>query len=380
MYETYDIILYRMSRIFTAKWSFIIMVILPTLITLFYNLFIATPFYHSEAKLMVKSLSGQDSLSGFAGVLRTIGIIEPTTLGPYVVLDYLTSRDFMFALDKQFSIKERYSSSNIDVLQRFDPFKIDPSYENFYRNFYVGNVINVKINPNNSIITVSFRYPDPEYSKSLAEWTLNEVEIFVNKVNERAYETKLKYFVNQVQESREKVKNLADRIKNFLKSTNIVAPEQQAGAILQTVVKLQEQLLLKQLEFARIQSVAPDNPRLEEIKREIDSLQRAIQTNMNKLAREKDAIGPSAVEMELLKMEMQILQKELEVNIASLIQAANQLRLQQFYVERVENPRVADAPVEPRIFRNTLTIFAIAFAIWGIIAVLYSGVREHAGK
>lgn len=84
--------------------------------------------------------------------------------------------------------------------------------------------------------------------------------------------------------------------------------------------------------------------------------------------------------MELLKMEMQILQKELEVNIASLIQAANQLRLQQFYVERVENPRIADAPVEPRILRNTLTVFAIAFAIWGIVAVLYSGVREHAGK
>lgn len=369
-----------MSRIFTAKWSFIVMVILPTLLTLFYNLFIATRFYHSEAKLMVKSLSGQDSLGGFAGVLRTIGIVEPATLGPYVVREYLTSRDFMFALDKQFAIKERYSSSDIDLLQRFDPFKIDPSYENFYRNFYVGNVISVKINPNNSIITVSFRSPDPEYSKALAEWALKEVEIFVNKVNERAYETKLKYFMNQVQESKEKIKALADRIRNFMKDTNIVAPEQQAGAILQTVVKLQEQLLLKQLEFARIQSVAPDNPRLAEIKREMDSLQRAIQDNMNKLAREKNAIGPSTVEMELMKMEMQILQKELEVNIASLIQAANQLRLQQFYVERVENPRVADDPAEPRILRNTLTVFAIAFAIWGVVAVLYSGVREHAGR
>lgn len=356
------------------------MVIVPTFLAFFYNFFVATPFYHSELKVMVKSLGGQDGIGGFAGLLRNIGVLEPSSTGSYLVMDYLLSRDFMLELDKQFKIKEHYSSTNIDMIQRFDPLRIDSSYENFFINYYNGNVIRLSINPNNSVITISYRSPDPKYAKSLADSSVYMIENFVNRLNERSAKAKLEYFSGRVEESKEKIRNLANKIKDFILKSKLLSPEQQTGVLLQTTAKLQEQLLLKQLEYMRIQSVAPDNPKLPELKKEIDILKKEIDNNLANIAGGQNTLGPNAVELELLKGEMQILQKELEANLVSFLQAVNQVKLQQFFVELVEAPKVADAPIEPRRFRNILTIFAISFAIWGIIVVLYSGVREHLGK
>lgn len=367
-------------RIFSGKNSFIYMVVVPTLMAIIYNFFIATPFYHSELKVMVKSLGSQEGVGGFASLLRNIGVLEPSSTGSYLVMDYLLSRDFMFELDKKYRLKEHYSSSKIDFIQRFDPLGIDSSYENFFINYYNGDVIRLSINPNNSVITVSYRSPDPKYAKSLADSSVYMIEDFVNRLNERSAKTKLEYFSMRVEESKEKIRKLANKIKDFILKSKVLSPEQQTGVMLQATAKLQEQLLSKQIEYMRIQSVAPDNPKLPELKKEIEAIKKEIDKNLATIAGGQDTLGPNAVELELLKGEMQILQKELEANLVSFLQAVNQVRLQQFFVELVEAPKVADAPVEPRRFRNILTVFAIAFAIWGILVVLYSGVREHLGK
>lgn len=320
-------------------------------------------------------------MSGITSLLRSVGMIEPLAIGTYIVMDYILSRDFMFALDRQFSIKKVYSSTSIDFIQRFDPFGIDQSYENFFVNYYkAGKVVHVSINPHSSIITLRYRSPDPKYSKAMADFSIELIENFINKLNERSAETKLRYFLEKIEESRRKVRELSVKIKDFMMKTRVLAPEQQSAVLLQTTSRLQEQLILKQLEYMRIQSVAPENPRLPELKREIDELKKQIDKNMSLLAGDPKSIGPSAVELEILKAEMQMLQKELEANLMSYLQAVNQLRLQQFFVERVESPRIADAPSEPERFKNILTVFAIAFAIWGIVSVLYAGVKEHSGR
>lgn len=371
----------RKFKLITANISFFLIVILPSFLALIYNFFIATPFYHSEAKLLIKSVGGQELTSGLTSVLRSVGLIEPSSVGAYIVMDYVLSRDFMFALDGQFSIKKVYSSSNIDFIQRFDPLKIDPSYENFFVNYYrSGKVVHISLDPHSSILTLRFRSPDPKYSKAMADFSTNLIEDFINNLNERSAETKLRYYLENLEENRRKIRELAGKIKDFMVKTQVLAPEQQAAVVLQTTSRLQEQLLLKQIEYMRIQAVAPDNPRLSEIKREIDELRKQIDKNISLLTGGSQSVGPSSVELELLKTDMQLLQKELEANLVSYLQAVNQLKLQQFFAERVESPKVADAPLEPERLKNILTVFAIALAIWGILSVLYAGVKEHSGR
>lgn len=374
-------IILNMKKLITAKSSFIVLVLIPTLLATIYNFILATPFYRSEAKVMVKILGSQESMSSLAGILRSVGILEPSSIGSYLVIDYIYSRDFMLLLEKKFSIKSHFGSDKVDIIQRFDPFGIDPSYENFYLNYYKSDkVVKVTINPNNSIITISYRSPDPKYAKSMADETIVSIESFINKINERASETKLDYFLQRLEENRRKIKELTDKIRSFMLNSKVVSPEQQAGVLLQSTAKLQEQLLVKQMELARIQSIAPENPRIPEIKREIEQIKKEIDKNLALVLGNQQAIGPSSVELELLKSEMHLLQKELEANLVSYIQAINQLRLQQIFVELIETPKVADAPVEPYRLKNIVTIFAIFFAIWGILSILYSGIREHTGR
>lgn len=329
---------------------------------------------------MIKSLGAQDSGGGFTGFLRNIGILEPSTIGSYLVIDYITSRDFMFSLDKEFSIKKYYGSDKIDLIQRFSPFGLDTSYENFYESYYTKNVVRVKLNPNSSVVTIVFRAPEAKYAKSLSDWTLAEIERFINNINQKSAETKFLYFSERIEEGRKRIQETAEKLKKFIQSTSVLSPEQQVAVTLQTIAKLNEQLLTKQNELARIQYLAPENPKIPDLKREIENLKREINQNMTLLTEKQKGIGPTGVELELLKVELQNLFKEQELNLSSFIQAVHQTKLQQFFIEKIEEPKIADAPAEPKIFKNVIMIFAISFAIWGIISILYAGVKEHSGR
>jgi len=64
----------------------------------------------------------------------------------------------------------------------------------------------------------------------------------------------------------------------------------------------------------------------------------------------------------------------------AFLRAQNQAYLQHLFIETVESPRVPDAPMEPRKFRNVFITFVVSFALWGILTLFLAGVREHIGE
>ena len=64
--------------------------------------------------------------------------------------------------------------------------------------------------------------------------------------------------------------------------------------------------------------------------------------------------------------------------MASLQEAQNEARRKQAYVERVSQPNLPDEALEPRRLRGILATFALGLVAWGILKMLFAGVREHA--
>ena len=63
--------------------------------------------------------------------------------------------------------------------------------------------------------------------------------------------------------------------------------------------------------------------------------------------------------------------------LASLEQARNEAQRQQLYLERIAEPNLPDAAMEPRRIRNVLVILVLSLIVWGVLSMVVSGVREH---
>lgn len=360
----------------TSKKLFLILVVIPTFLTFVYVTLVATRIYISEAKIIIKSSTPASSYSGLSSLLKSVGVLEPSIVGSYFVMNYIHSRDAMFELDKKYQIKKYYEKGNLDFLQRFDSLGIDPSYENFHK-YYQDKVVNPLLDITSSILTIQVRAADKEYAYKLTKELVQMSERFVNALNVRSSHSTLDYYKQQLEDSRKKVRTLASNIAQFLTKTGLVSPEQQIGAMIQSTTKLQEQLIAKQIELLGIISIAPENPRIPNLKREIQQLKAEIDKNLNSLAGSKDSIAPHAVELELLKTELLMLQKEVEANFAAYLQAQNQAFMQQLFIEKIEEPFVPDAPMEPERLKIIFTVFAISFALWGVLSILIAGIKEH---
>ncbi len=355
------------------------MVVLPTFLAVVYNLFIATPVYISEARIIVKSLSAGETSLGLSSFLGAIGVMQPSTYGAYLVINRVMSRDVMFELDKDFRLKEYYSSKEWDMLRRFDPFNLDPSYENFYR-YYTNRVVEASFDPNAGIVTLRVRAKDPKYCNKIAQRLVRLSEEFVNLINRRASMTALGYYEEKLKESRRRLKEFSEKVKSFLVKTKTVSPEQQAGVLLQTIAQLQGQLIAKQIQLSTIKSVAPQSPLIETLEKEIDGIKKEIGKLTRQLTGKKGSLATHSVELELLKGELMLLQKEVELNLQAFLSAENQAQLQHLFVETVEKPTEPDAPMEPEKAKNIFVVFAISFALWGVLSLLIAGVKEHTGE
>ena len=359
-----------------AKVLFFAIVIVPTFIGVIYNLFIATPVYVGEAKVVIKKLGGGELPGGLGSLLSAVGVLQPSTSGAYLVMDHILSRDVMFRLDKKYKLKEYYSSDEWDILRRFDPFGLDPSYENFY-DYYKNKIVETFLDTNSGVVTIRIRTKDPDYALNILKEIIQIGEEFVNKINKRASITALEYYKEQLDTAKDRLRKFAEKVKRFLIEKRVVAPEEEVGVLLSMVAELQGKLIAKQLELSTISSVAPENPKIPQLKMEIEQIKREIDSLLSKITGKTDSLATYSVELELLKAELLMLQKEVEINLGAFLQAQNQAYLQHLFIETVEKPVRPDAPTEPKAGRNIFVIFAISFALWGVVSLLIAGVREH---
>ncbi|WP_461832730.1 Wzz/FepE/Etk N-terminal domain-containing protein [Aquifex sp.] len=362
-----------------ADLLFFLIVVLPTLFAVLYNLFIATPVYISEARIIVKSLQGGETSLGLSSLLGAIGVMHPSTYGAYLVMNYIKSRDVMFKLDKKYHLKNYYSSEEWDILRRFDPLNIDPSYENFYR-YYTQKVVSTSFDPNSGIVTLKVRAKDPKYCRNIAEELIKLSEEFVNLINKRASMTALGYYKEKLEEARKKLKEFSEKVKDFLVNTKTVLPEQQVAVLLQTIAQLQAQLIAKQIQLSTIRLVAPQSPLIKTLEMEIKGIKKEIDKLTKQMVGKKGSLATHSVELELLKSELMLLQKEVELNLQAFLSAENQAYLQHLFIETVEKPIEPDAPMEPEKSKNIFVVFSISFALWGVLSLLIAGVKEHIGE
>lgn len=369
-----DVSAVRRKRFSRPDRLFLLVVVAPVLAALVYFGFLASPVYISESSFVVRNPE-KATPSMLGGILQGAGFTKGTE-EVYAAQSYAASRDAVRALNRNGAVEQAYTRPEIFVFQRFDPFGLSGSFEDLYE--YFRKKLKVKNDTVTSITTLTVRAFDPSDAHAFNERLLDMSEQTVNQLNERGRRDLIRYALDEVAAAKAQAQAAGAALAGYRNQSGVLDPVKQAEVQMSMVSKLQDQLIATRAELAQVRRYAPDNPRVPVLSSQIGLIQQEIDAELGKMTGSNQSLANSAVRYERLVMENEFANKQLTAAMASLEQARNEAQKKQAYVERIVEPNLPDAPMEPHRLWSILATLALALLAYGILRMLLAGMREHA--
>ncbi len=350
-------------------------VIVPTCVAIIYYGFIASDVFISESRFLVRSPQ-HPMQGGFVGELLQGSGISHSQDDAYSVHDYILSRDALRELDAKLGVRKAFTSNQVDPINRFPGLSWDKSFEEFYR--YYGKHVGVEYDSASSISTLTVRAFTAQDSERINDQLLQMSERLVNTLNERSRQDLIRYAADEVKIATDKATAAALALFEYRSKHAVFEPDKQAAIQLESVAKIQEELISTEAQLAQVQKLSPNNPQIAGLESRADTLRHAIGMEAAKVTSAIGSFSAHAPDFERLTLETVFADKQLGVALADLETARSEAQRQQLYLERLIQPSLPDKAMEPRRVRSVLTVFLIGLIAWGVVSLLIAAIREHA--
>lgn len=354
---------------------FHICVTIPTIIAIYYFGFVASDIYISESQFLVRT-SEKQALSGLGAFLKSSGFVRSTD-DAYTVENYILSRDAMNILNEKLKIKQKFSDLNIDPIERFGGLDKDHTNEAFYK--YYKKMINIKLDAASSITTLSTKAFTSRDSTDINKFLLLLSEDLINNLNKRSLQDTIQISEDEVEKAQKKAKAANLALATYQNKVGVLNPEKQSAIPLQQIAKLQDTLLNTRGQILQIEALAPDNPQLTILRKQVAMLEKEIDKESAKVTSNVSdkSLASKAVTFNSLILDKEFAERQLTTALASLEQIKADALRKQLYLERIAQPSVPDEAQEPRRIRSVFTTFLVGLLFWGVFSVIIGGVKEH---
>ena len=351
--------------------AFLIVVVVPFVLSAVYFLLIASPRYVSEARFIVRA--AEDSRPSSLGVaLEGVGLATATS-DAFAVHEYITSRDGFDELTRRFNLRRMMGEG--DVLSRYPRPWEGRSNEDFYSAFQ--RFTTVGYDSTTGISTLRVEAFAARDAQRLNDALLASGEALVNRLNERASVAAVRDAEGARTRARERLAQAQSGLTAFRNEQRYIDPaltaregSQLIGGLLATVAELRA-------ERAQLAAQAPQSPQLATIDSRIRAYEGQISEERSKIAGNSTSLAPQVGVYEDLVLERELADKELTAANAALTTAEQDARRQNLYLDRIVNPSLPDAATQPKRLLSILTILFSALLVYGVGWFIWAGAREH---
>jgi capsular polysaccharide transport system permease protein len=218
-----------------AKFGSFALVLLASILVVFYYTLLASPRYVTQTQFVVKQAgSTESSLMGLAA----LGSTSSSTRDALIIKEYLESREMAEALDRAIQLKAHYQDTHWDSLSRLTSNSNVEDYVAFYKNH-----ISVQHDQLSDIIFIEAQAFDREYSLLLGQTVLRISEVFINGLGDKMAKEQLTYAQKEVERLYSNMKTQQQTLLQFQNSNQLYNPEQQGGALLSAINGLQSEII-----------------------------------------------------------------------------------------------------------------------------------------
>jgi capsular polysaccharide transport system permease protein len=348
-------------------------VLAPTLLASVYFGLLASDVYVSESRVVIRTPE-KPSGSALGVILKGTGFATNSDEID-VAQSAVLSRDALKFLNRKEAFRKAFSRSDISVFDRFAPLGINDSFEDLFIKFR--KQVSVERESGGNIVVLRVMAFTPQDARYFNEQLLEIAEGTVNRLNERGRSDLIKFASEEVDEAQSKVQTAAVALAAFRQRTQIVDPDKQAAIKMQMIAKLQDELIATRSQIRGLQAVAPRNSQITVLQAKLRELRKDIRSETAAIAGAEKSLATASVEYQRLEVNNQVAAKQLTGALASLEEARNEARRKQGYVERIAEPSLPDASLQPRRLYSIMTVLALGLIFWGIVNLLLAGIKEH---
>ncbi len=290
-----------------------------------------------------------------------------------VVRDYLLSRESISTIDEKLRLRDHYQKA--DPLQSFPALFENPTLEHFYD--YLPKMVSVNVDGQSGVASLRVKAFTPEASQKLSETMLAMARERIKQLNEQIRKDTLGIATAELAQSRQRLVKAEMAISTFRRAEGVLDPERQAALELQGDQEMRGKLVAAQSRLKQAQAVAPQSPMVKALQAEISTLQAAVNATAGQIAGGKASRASEAERYTALALERDVAAKAVAAAEEALIRARIENERRHLYLEELSSPLLPDGPFEPRRARSILATALIGLLLWGVVALLGVGSREH---
>lgn len=352
--------------------AFLLLVVLPTLLTAIYFLLIASPRYVSEAQFIVRT-ADQRQPSPLGTALQGVGLSAATT-DSFAVHRYIESRDGLRGLTGTMDMP-KVLGAKADIFSRYPRPWEGRSFEDLYRGFQ--RFVIVGYDSTTGISTVRVEAFSPRDAQRMTVGLLDGGESLVNQLNIRAETDAVEESEATLREAEGRVLTAQRQLTSFRNREGIIDPGRTATEGAAMIGDLLTTLATMRAERAQLAADAPNSPQLPVLDSRIRAFSAQIDSERAKLAGDANSLAQKIGAYEGLIQEREFANRALTTASLARDNAILDARRKQLYLERIVAPNLPDKPTEPKRFLAILTVLISTLIAYGIGWLIWAGVREH---
>lgn len=355
--------------------SFLLMVIVPTIIGALYFAFVASPQYMSEFRFSVRPTDGAAMSSSSVAADAALAMSNS-----YIVADYALSRDAVEALEKSVGLREIYSMDSTDRLSRVSE---DVSLERLVD--YWRKRVSTSYDIMTGINTIEVTAFSPQDALKISTALQALCEKLVNDISEKARQSQMAFAKSELDRAEARLKEVRQRETELRSGQRSIDVRKEAEGKMLLNNKLRGDLSALEAQYSALSSdMDPTSPRLTVLKNQITAAKEQIEILQSQIT-DVDASKPGALDdaqrvtkYDQLQTDVEITTKLYESSLTNYENARMRANNNQTYLATYVQPGLPQIASYPRTFVDTLLMFLSAFGVWVVLTLVYYSIRDHA--
>jgi capsular polysaccharide transport system permease protein len=363
-------------KVFTLKYLFLVVVLIPTFLAVIYYLFIASDIYVSQSKFSI--YSDKNSVptldpSNVASLALSSPMNSNNLEQLLITSEYIKSYDSLQKLNQRVNLFNIYSKDK----SLFSNVPDVNSNKEEFLDYYL-DMIEVKVNRDASLLDIRVKAFNSEDANFVMQNLNKIVEDFVNEMMERVEQNRLAQANRFVDNAEARIAENQLKLSDFSIRNGTVDPTEKIQvklALIQTLEERKAELMIQKSESKSL--VSSSSISMKNLDKKIQNLNSLISQTKLELVQIQDNQGDLIREFEKLKLEEEFAKEEYKLTLLNLQETIKNNSSQDKFIVEVLKPTIPDIAAEPERFIEILKIFIISLLSASILILIVASIRDH---
>jgi capsular polysaccharide transport system permease protein len=358
------------------KITFVLMVVLPVVAASLYYGAWASDQFAAEARFGVRQTQEPDIGDDVLALLTRGMAVGTSGRDPYIVANYVQSRNIVEDLDQQIRLRALYSRPEADVFARFNP---QGSSERLWS--YWKKMVSVNTDRLSGLVTVRARAFTADDAVAIVRAVQRNAERMIDETSQRGRTDALHLAEEELSRARQRYLDSLLALRQVREGTQTVDPEKTIGEAVSTLIDaIRQKLALERDRDVNLKVVSPTAPQMVVINQRIRALEDQIAA-LNRSLTSRDEADRTAADVisrfEERELARRFSEKLMEITQSSYERARVEEARQHMYLTTFVEPVRQDLAEYPKRARVIAFIGVLALVVWVITVVLVAAVKDH---